>query len=564
MTGLPRDRSSRSDRHENGLDERIRRWVLADERASAGPVLDAAFAEIIHVRQQRRWPWSELTESLGRPASVQLPRWAWIVVALTLAALVAVAIVAGAERLRSFLDRLTALPVTAAQLVAATCPSDLLSAPDVVCSTARVSERHGRAGVGTLSLSVIRFGAQSPSGPAVDGLLPILVFDLPDPFGEQTRVDFDRMARGAGRQVVAVAPRGTSPGDVSLACPEVEAAAPDPGAHLADANLRTAIASAVAACRERLAASGVDLAAFEPLEMAADLESVRLALGIEHWIVRARGREAPLALEVARRYPASVAGVVLVDPVLSRDDPGAIGTGDLDEALAELSTMCAADAFCAANYRPPSETFASATESLGAADVPVSIRGPSGVDVVVRVDPALLRAVVQDDLARTPAVGTLPAELDRVAAGDLQWPARALLERGWCLGSELRCSALTGWSGGAEFSIGCAADDGSDPWTLICPQWRGADRQGQFAGASGIDLPIVAIVAGASPWITASRAEVAFEGLRNSTIIFRSWAPEGIEFECLQVSSSAWYATPGRADSFICPEVTRPAFADAP
>ncbi len=547
---------------DSGLDERIRRWLVADEFASASPVLDAAFAQIVHVRQQRRWPWSELAEALGQPASLRLPRWAWVVVVLMLAGLLAVAFIAGADRLRPLLDRLTALPATAAQLTVASCPAELLSAADVVCSTATVPRRHGDPPAGTLSLSVTEYGPRAAPGVGGQDAVPILVIDLPDPFGEQTRVDFDRIARADRRQIISVAPRGTAPGDETVACPELEAAA-NPSAWLADGGVQTAVASAVAACRDRQAAAGVDLAAFEPIEMAADLESVRLSLGVDRWIVRARGREAMLALELARRYPASVSGVVLVNPMLPGEDTQRSSFDGLDAALAELSRMCAADAFCATRYTLPSEAFAALDETLGAGGVPVSVRDASGVDVIVKVEPELLRAAVRDALARTPSIGTLPARLDGAAAGDLEWLAQALIDRGWCLGSELRCSLETGWSGGAELSMGCAAGEASDPWLLICPAWLGAGK-GQSAGASGIQVPIVAIVGTVGPWTSEPRVRAALQEVPDAAIVVAPWAPEGFEFQCLQASGPSWYATADRAASFTCPDVALPVFADAP
>ena len=187
--------------------------------------------------------------------------------------------------------------------------------------------------------------------------------------------------------------------------------------------------------------------------MAADLESIRAGLGIERWIVRARGPEVRLALELVRRYPASVAGVVLVDPALSAD--GEAQAASLDDALAELTQMCAADDFCATHYRRPSDAFASILARLDTEPAVVVVDGPSRASVTVQVDQALVRAAVADAISGTSTVGTLPSRLDRMASGDLTWPAERLIRRGWCLGSGLVCSPAIDASDGADFAFFC-------------------------------------------------------------------------------------------------------------
>ena len=101
------------------------------------------------------------------------------------------------------------------------------------------------------------------------------------------RVFGGNMAAGAtrlGSVVTELAFRGTSPSSPSLACPEVEALAvraaglPDD-----DPGLRRDFLRAVSDCAARLRASDVEPANFNTAAAAADLEDLRVAMGVDSW-----------------------------------------------------------------------------------------------------------------------------------------------------------------------------------------------------------------------------------------------------------------------------------------
>ena len=64
-------RSARPSGAPDVIDQRITSWLTATEDASARPVLDLAFADLAHIRQQRRWPWTAFTDPLARPVSIR-------------------------------------------------------------------------------------------------------------------------------------------------------------------------------------------------------------------------------------------------------------------------------------------------------------------------------------------------------------------------------------------------------------------------------------------------------------------------------------------------------------
>src|SRR5215213_10422169 len=105
-------------------DSRIRAWLTEPERASARRVLDATFADLPTIPQERWRPWTPLTEGLSRPWSLELPRWAWIGLVLLLLLGVSIASLTAAGQLRPVLDRLSALPAAPAALTEISCPDE--------------------------------------------------------------------------------------------------------------------------------------------------------------------------------------------------------------------------------------------------------------------------------------------------------------------------------------------------------------------------------------------------------------------------------------------------------
>jgi pimeloyl-ACP methyl ester carboxylesterase len=548
------------------IDTRIVSWLTAPEGATAKPVLDRAFAELQGVRQDRVRPWSALLESMSRPVAVRLPQWVWIALVLLLVLALSLATLVGVDRLRPLFDRQSVLPAAPAQVSVVACSSEVAETPDTRCLTATLPVRHERS-AGTLSLPITEF---KPSSGSPSGSPPILVFDTLDPRGEQTRVDFARYAQATGHTVIAVALRGSLRADALLRCPELEDVSRSfPGTPLADDRLRTALAEAVRTCHQRLSGSGVDLEAFRPIQAAADLESIRAALGVPTWIVRARGRDAEVALGMARGYPTSVAGVLLVNPITSTDrgeDPKAA----FDASLNELSRLCSADAFCSTQYRSPREALASIEALLAVGPQTVRVSSLRGGDVAVPVDIGLVRAAIRDGVAGYTSIGSIPSQLDRMNGGDLRWPARRLVDRGWCLGSELSCTE-EGWSGGGEFAMACdvrqTASSGGvdlDPLAVVCDSWVEGGRE-ELAGApTSSDVPIIAFVGKVDPSSNAARAQGDLERFTHGTVVELPWTPEGIEFSCLRAADPRWFDAPHEIGVLPCPAAGVPQFADAP
>jgi pimeloyl-ACP methyl ester carboxylesterase len=545
------------------VDARALAWLTAPEIASSRRVLDATFADLASIPQDPWRPWTPLLDALSRPASVELPRWAWITVALLLLLAISIATVSVAGQLRPWLDRLSALPAEPAAIADIECPAAFAAAGEVRCRMATVPQRHELSTGPSVRVLVAEFPTSGAA--ALPGAEPLLMPISLDPSGERTIVDLASSAQGIGRPVIGVAARGTGASEPSLACPEVETVTPpgDP-AETAGAAWRGTLADAVRGCRERLTAAGIDITAYGLAQQAADLESIRKALGVDRWLVRTFGDDSRLALELIRRYPDHVAGVVLVNPSFPGEDPAQVTREAVPASIEVLTAVCDADQFCASRYRRPSEAYAAA------------MRGE---------DAALTVRALRSTLAGSTAAATLPSHLDQVAAGDISWASDLLAAQGWCLGYQLACSPVTGWTGGGEFSTVClgrlppaaalpavTADDplgvaglvAADPWGAICDAWVGDQRDASTSRSVFSDVPVVAIEAGIDPFHAPASTT---EGMRNlSRGVIRSvpWTPEGASGPCLTAGDTAWVDDPLASLPAECPLVATIPFADAP
>ena len=299
---------------------------------------------------------------------------------------------------------------------------------------ATVPQRHELPSGPSVRVLVAEF--PTSGGGAVPGAEPLMTPISLDPSGERTVVDLAASARSLGRPVIGVAARGTGASEPSLGCSELESVAtPADPAEMAGTAWRGTLADAVRGCRDRLTSAGIDVTAYGLAQQAADLESIRQALGIDRWIVRTFGDDSRLALELIRRYPEHVAGVVMIGPSFPGENPAQATVQALPASVEALTALCDADQFCSGRYRRPSDAYATA------------IRGEDAL-VVARA--------VRSTMAGSATAAALPSHLDQVAAGDASPGRRTCWRPGaGASGIQLGCSAVTGWTGGGEFSTVC-------------------------------------------------------------------------------------------------------------
>lgn len=126
-------------------------------------------------------------------------------------------------------------------------------------------------------------------------------------------------------------------------------------------------------CHDRFVAAGIDLAMVSTPAHAADVEDLRIALGIEQWNLLGTSYGSRIALRVMDRYPDGVRSVVLDSAyppeIETLYHEVAVAAG----AVEALFAACAEDATCASVYPDLATTFRRAVDGL--MDDPIEVDG---------------------------------------------------------------------------------------------------------------------------------------------------------------------------------------------
>ncbi|NDJ36472.1 MAG: alpha/beta hydrolase, partial [Chloroflexi bacterium] len=217
------------------------------------------------------------------------------------------------------------------------CPFEF-GAYDIDCGTLTVPERHANPDGPTLELAVaiLRSPNRAPDpivylagGPGGSAIWEVDIW-LATPYVQT-------------RDVILIDQRGTGFSSPTLNCPEEEEGQ----------------SNAVDRCYRRLRSEGIDLAAFNSAESAADVEMLRQALGIAEWNVVGVSYGTRLALTLMRDHGAAggIRSVVLDSPYPPEVDAYTEQGVNTLRAFDVLLDGCAADPACSAAYPDLRETF---------------------------------------------------------------------------------------------------------------------------------------------------------------------------------------------------------------
>ena len=160
----------------------------------------------------------------------------------------------------------------------------------------------------------------------------------------------------AGRDLVMFDQRGVGYSQPALNCPELgELALRTLGIHRTREQETEDQVEAAFACRDRLVASGIDLAAYNTAASAADVNDLRIALGYGQFDVWGISYGTRLALAVERDFPGAVHSLVLDSALPPSVNQVTDRAANAERAFRTLFDGCAADRACAAAY-PDLET----------------------------------------------------------------------------------------------------------------------------------------------------------------------------------------------------------------
>ncbi len=230
---------------------------------------------------------------------------------------------------------------------------------DVECGWLTVPEDHAKPDGKTIKLAVARFKSDA-ANPAPD---PIVYLEG-GPGGSPlhgTALQFDTLfgPLAAKRDVILFDQRGTGYSQPDLSCPEAKQMALD----TLDQNLtpdQSAQLSTQAAqqCHDRLVKDGVNLAAYNSAQNAADVEALRQALGYDKINLYGTSYGTRLALTAMRDFPQGLRSVA-IDGVVPLDaDTFARTPANGAQALDAIFKACAADTVCNQNYPNLSQVLA--------------------------------------------------------------------------------------------------------------------------------------------------------------------------------------------------------------
>ncbi|HUT19579.1 MAG TPA: alpha/beta hydrolase, partial [Anaerolineae bacterium] len=373
------------------------------------------------------------------------------------------------------------------------------------------------------------------------------------------------------RDVVLVEQRGTMYSTPFLQCPDMlevklEIMRQNLGEEEEDA-LRL---QAWAACREQFVASGVDLAAYNSLENAADIVAVVDALGYEQVNLYGGSYGSLLAQHVMRDYPERIRSAILSDVSPLRHAPNMRDKArSMDRALRMVFAQCVADQACSQAYPDLGAVYWDLVAQLDEAPVTLQLTDPNTGQVHEMVlTGRRLVAVTRNLLYVTAVLPRLPSAINDMAEGDFSLvellESRFMFSLGMADGmyNSVVCSEL------ADFSVAdMASSEGLYPQVsevvedLIdeamlqpCQLW-GVDHLGDALDQSLVsDIPTLLLSGEYDPTVPPQLAEVAAEGLTNAHLYTFPATSHGIlgSSECAHAILLAFLDDPTQEPDASC------------
>ncbi|MFD5467756.1 alpha/beta fold hydrolase [Kitasatospora sp. NPDC127059] len=291
------------------------------------------------------------------------------------------------------------------RFVTAPCPTTYGELEDTRCGFLVVPENRAHPSPRTLRLAVALVRSSSPT-PHSDPIVFFTGGPGADAVGDISGLIEAGLNRD--RDLIVLSQRGTYSSEQPLTCPEIDQFYGERVHLLYDApSTGDRYAQAAARCRDRLTAQGIDPAAYNTSENAADVADLRKALGIREWNVLSHSYGTQLALTYMRTFPEGVRSVT-VDGVV----PPSVATpgwtwSSMREAFDNIVSACAAQPSCRQRYPDIGATFLRVVRQLEADPVTTHATVPQVGRVEVVLDGgALLNWLVRASHApETFAVG---------------------------------------------------------------------------------------------------------------------------------------------------------------
>jgi pimeloyl-ACP methyl ester carboxylesterase len=318
----------------------------------------------------------------------------------------------------------------AVRFEAAPCPQDLpngiADGEEISCGYVNVPAQRAQFGVeedaGHIRLAVAIIHSTSGK-PAPDPL--VMLAGGP---GQSALVAYTPLLAAPGlealwaeRDIVLIEPRGTQYAPPLLSCPEVAAFKLETlSQQLDDTAEEAGLLAAWSACHDRFVTDGVNLGAYNSLEIAADTVSVLDALGYDQFNLYGGSYGSLLAQHLMRDYPGRVRSAILDSVSPLQHEPNLLYKAhSTDAALRGIFTACAADSACAATYPDLESVYFDLVEQLNEQPAMLQIVDPSSGDSYdLLLTGERLLVITRDILYITSVLPDFPAAVYAMIGGD--------------------------------------------------------------------------------------------------------------------------------------------------
>lgn len=252
------------------------------------------------------------------------------------------------------------------QISEADCPEDFPTELEATCGYLSVPERHDGSSNQTIELYFAQIKSASN-----DPLPYASIYLAGGPGGNGVEwADWYQVLLSQS-DLLLLDQRGTGLSNPSLNCPELEGGEADQ-------------LEATQACHDRLVGEGIDLAAYNTIENAADVNDLRAALGYEKVIPYGISYGTRVALEMLRSQPDAVY-LAVVDAVYPPNILGYEVQGP--NTVIQFKVLfdgCAADAACSAAFPDLEKVFYALIETLNANPAEYQITDPTSGETIDR------------------------------------------------------------------------------------------------------------------------------------------------------------------------------------
>jgi pimeloyl-ACP methyl ester carboxylesterase len=172
----------------------------------------------------------------------------------------------------------------------------------------------------------------------------------------------------ADHDLVLVDTRGTGLSTPRLGCPEIDRASVRAfyAGSFINSRALPLFRAALRHCRDRLTAAGIDLAAYNSAESAADLEALRRALGVDDWNLLAVSADGVLGLTYMRLLPGHIRSVIIDSGASTQMLWGLDYDRGLHQELEAIFAGCHANDTCQAAYPGIRHRFYAMVDRLNA------------------------------------------------------------------------------------------------------------------------------------------------------------------------------------------------------